>query len=257
MIKSFRFLRNVFGAFSSNVKTRYESRFVVLSALVGRAGLRIYNRHLLWHSDQSFFDIWRRFPEATRSVSDRRFVLLSAATSVRNLSGDTAECGAYRGAGSFLILASQARNTGKIHHVFDSFEGLSAPDARDDPSKHRTAYLWRKHDLAVGEEVVARNLGEFEGFRLYRGWIPSRFADVAKRRFSFVHVDVDLYQPTYDSVAFFYPRMNPGGIILCDDYGFTTCPGANRAFEDFLADKPESVIHLTTGQGMLVKHHVA
>lgn len=253
MIKPFRFLRNVFGAFSSDVKTRYESRFVVLSALVGRAGLRIYNRHLLWYSDQSFLDVWQQFPEASRSISDRRFVLLSAAQSVRNIAGDTAECGVYRGAGSFLILASQAQSIGKIHHIFDSFEGLSEPDARDDPSKHRTAYLWRRHDLAVGEEVVARNLGKFKNFRLHRGWIPSRFADVAERRFSFVHIDVDLYQPTYDSVAFFYSRMSRGGIILGDDYGHATCPGVSRAFDDFLADKPESVIHLTTGQGMVLK----
>lgn len=253
MSKTLRFVRNVFGMFFSDVKKRYEARFAVMSALVGRAGLRIYNRHLLWFTDEAFLDTWRRFPEATRTIMDRRFVLLSAAESVRNLPGDTAECGVYRGAGSFLILASQAQAAAKMHHVFDSFEGLSEPDARDDPGRHPTAYLWNKHDLAVGEEIVARNLAGFDRFRLYRGWIPSRFEEVAERTFSFVHIDVDLYQPTYDSLAFFYPRMTRGGIVMCDDYGFTTCPGAKSAFDDFLRDKPESVIHLTTGQGMLVK----
>jgi O-methyltransferase len=253
MNSTLQLLRNAWGVLSTDPKRRYESKFAVLSALVGRAGLRMYNRHLLWFSDEAFLAVWRRFPEATRAVPDRRFVLLSAAESVRNLPGDTVECGAYRGAGSFLILASQTQIPGKMHHVFDSFEGLSEPDARDDPSKHRTAFLWNKHDLAVGEDVVGRNLSEFDRFRLYRGWIPSRFAEVAERRFCFVHIDVDLYQPTYDSLEFFYPRMVPGGIIVCDDYGFSTCPGANSAFGDFLTGKPEAVIHLTTGQGLLVK----
>ena len=225
----------------------------MLSGLATRSGLRLYNRHLIWLFDQEFLDVWQKFPEATRVVPDRKFVLLSAAESVCNLPGDTAECGVYRGASSFLILASQARSADKTHHVFDSFEGLSEPDLRDDPSGHPTAFVWNKHDLAVDEAVVTRNLSGLGRFRLYRGWIPSRFAEVRQQRFSFVHIDVDLYQPTYDSVAFFYPRMVTGGLIVCDDYGFTTCPGANRALSDFLADKPESVIHLTTGQGLLVK----
>jgi len=37
------------------------------------------------------------------------------------------------------------------------------------------------------------------------------------KTFLFVHVDVDLYEPTRDSIAFFYPRMNLGAVSLCDD----------------------------------------
>ena len=84
------------------------------------------------------------------------------------------------------------------------------------------------------------------------GWIPSRFADVSAERFAFVHIDVDLYQPTRDSLTFFYERMLPGGIVLCDDYGFASCPGALRAMDEFFAGRPETIIHLPTGQGMAI-----
>jgi hypothetical protein len=248
-----RFLRNVFGSFVGDVKGKYESRHRAVSALAARAGLRLYNRHLLWQSDEAFLRAWAGFPEATPVVPDRRFVLFSSATSVRTVPGDTAECGSYRGGGSYLILASQSGVEGKTHHVFDSFEGLSEPGSRDDTQGHPTAFAWQKNQLAVDEAVVNRNLGRFGNYRLYRGWIPARFGEVEGRRFSFVHIDVDLYQPTLDSLSFFYPRMNSGGIILCDDYGLTTCPGAKGAFDDFLRDKPETVIHLTTGQGILIK----
>ena len=68
-----------------------------------------------------------------------------------------------------------------------------------------------------------------------------------------VHVDVDLYQPTRDSIDFFYPRLNPGGLFVCDDYGFTTCPGATKAIDDFMADKPETIVSMDAGGCFFVK----
>ena len=103
----------------------------------------------------------------------------------------------------------------KHHFVFDSFEGLSQPGTKD--GDH-----WYAGALEVPEEIVRQNLNPFTKFTLYKGWIPERFDEVSDRKFSFVHIDVDLYQPTADSMAFFYQRMVNGGIILCDDYGFGT-----------------------------------
>jgi O-methyltransferase len=88
----------------------------------------------------------------------------------------------------------------------------------------------------------------------HRGWIPERFDEVKDLQFAFVHVDVDLHEPTRDSLVYFYERLVPGGILLCDDYGSAACPGAKQAFDELIADKPErSVIHLPTGQGFIVK----
>jgi O-methyltransferase len=87
----------------------------------------------------------------------------------------------------------------------------------------------------------------------HKGWIPERFVDVESRRFALVHIDVDLYDPTKDSMEFVYPRVNPGGIILCDDYACTTCPGATRAVDDYLADKPGKMVLLSCGGGFLIK----
>ncbi|KAJ8134476.1 hypothetical protein OY671_012311, partial [Metschnikowia pulcherrima] len=90
-------------------------------------------------------------------------------------------------------------------------------------------------------------------YELHKGWIPERFDDVKEKHFAFVHIDVDSYQPTSDSMNFFYQRMNPGGIIVCDDYGFTTCPGATRAVNETLRDKPEKMIASPDGGGFLIK----
>ena len=54
-------------------------------------------------------------------------------------------------------------------------------------------------------------------------------------------------------MAFFYPRLVPGGIVVCDDYGFPTCPGATSAVDEFLADKPEKMLSLASGGGFAIK----
>ena len=162
--------------------------------------------------------------------------------------GATAECGAFEGASSWLICAAnRAGHKPRVHHIFDSFEGLSTP-GREDGS------YWETGNLAAPTETVAENLKEFEGgFRLHKGWIPDRFGEVEQERFAFVHIDVDLHEPTLESVRFFYDRLNSGGVLLCDDYAFASCPGATRAIDEFLRDKPEKMIMLDGGGGYFIK----
>jgi O-methyltransferase len=203
-----------------------------------------------WWNDESFNRILRDFDELDGYNHDRRWMIDQLMRLVDVVPGDTAECGAYKGLGSYIICNRNRHSSmqGRIHHVFDSFSGLSQPSASRDGG------YWKTGDLSVDEQAFRNNLKDFESsIRVYRGWIPTRFHEIADRTFSFVHVDVDLYQPTRDSIAFFYDRMSPGGIILCDDYGFGTCPGATAAVDAFLKDKPEKMISLPSGSGFLIR----
>lgn len=178
---------------------------------------------------------------------DRKYTLQQLLKLTYNISGDTAECGAYKGASSYLICQSIC-SLKKKHHIFDSFQGLSEPLLSDG------AY-WKKGDLTTNEEKIRHNLSEFNFISYHIGWIPETFGnkEIENKEFSFVHVDVDLYQPTYDSLFFFYNKLSTGGIILCDDYGFIQCPGAKEAVDTFFQDKPEEVIALPTGQAFIIK----
>jgi len=213
----------------------------------------MYNADLSWFRDEAYWAFWDGFSVPQPAILERKFNLIQLVQSVRDLDGDTAECGSYIGEGSYIILKGMEQSTSeKLHHIFDSFEGLSEPTDVDDVD-NQAVYKWQKHDLSVSENTVNKNLQDFPNKRLYKGWIPDRFDEVSGRRFCFVHIDVDLYEPTRDSVSFFYDKVTPGGMIVCDDYGFTTCPGARKALDEFMADKPESIIHLTTGQGVIIK----
>ncbi len=211
-------------------------------------GFRFKWPQLAWLDDREFNAFLARFGEQSGLNAERRWMVKELLRLVADVPGDTAECGAFEGAGSYIICKANAASQRhrRHHHIFDSFEGMSAPVARD-------GSFWSRGDMARGEDLVRRNLAEFRDVTLHKGWIPARFPDVADRRFAFVHIDVDLYEPTRDSIAFFYERLNPGGILVCDDYGFTTCPGATAAVHEFLDGKPEAMIALTGGAGYFVK----
>lgn len=202
---------------------------------------------LAWFQNPKLKDVLVRFEEGEGFNAHRRFALQQLLRLTSNIPGDTAECGVYKGCGSYIILhANKQSSFGRVHHIFDSFEGLSNPSRKD-------GEYWTANDLSMDECVVKENLSGFNDVKFYKGWIPNRFRDVDDHTFSFVHVDVDLYEPTLDSIRFFYDKLNAGGIFVCDDYGFLTCPGATAAIEEFLHSKPEKMVSLPGGGGFFIK----
>lgn len=201
----------------------------------------------VWRDDTAFEKYYDELVGDEYHSIDRKYTVNQFLQLIKNIEGDTAECGAYEGATSYLICAFiQQHAQYKAHHIFDSFEGLSKPGKED--GDH-----WKAGNLTAAEEICRNNLSQFDFVKYYKGWIPARFSEVQALTFSFVHIDVDLYQPTLDSITFFYERLNKGGIMICDDYGFITCPGAKKAMNDFFGDKAEPVIMLTTGQAFIIK----
>ena len=79
---------------------------------------------------------------------------------------------------------------------------------------------------------VKTALGAYPHIGYFSGWIPNAFPAEPGDRYRFVHLDVDLYEPTRDSLNYFYPRLVPGGMIVSDDYGW---PGARKAIDEFCA----------------------
>jgi hypothetical protein len=207
--------------------------------------LHLGERTAIWREDELFLRWYELFcgSDNYRSL-DRKYTVRELLKLVEAVPGDTVECGAYRGATSYL-LCDHATHFNKSHHLFDSFEGLSEPGVND-------GRYWTLGDLSTSEFSCRENLRSFSNLNYYKGWIPERFGEVEDKSFSFIHIDVDLYQPTLDSLEFFFPKLTVGGVVVCDDYGFATCPGANLAMDSYFRDKCK-VLSLTTGQGIVIK----
>jgi O-methyltransferase len=200
---------------------------------------------LEWWQDEGFNAYLDRFGFRDSFHVHHRWMVWQLMRLVWEVKGDTAEWGVLAGGASWLICTAN-QGTGRVHHLFDSFEGLSAPGPND-------GSYWKAGAMSAGEDIVRRKLKPFANSLVFhKGWIPERFPDVADKTFAFTHIDVDLHQPTLDSVEFFYPRLAPGGIMLCDDYALTTHPGATEAIDNFLRDKPEKMIWMDAGGGFLI-----
>ena len=243
--------RSIFGS----KKNRYESIHTILSIIAIKFGYRMGNKNLYWHKDNEALDAYLGLPNREnkkKRVPERRYVLYSIAKSVSRVSGDIVECGVSRGHSSYLMLKANSKNH-KVFYGFDSFEGLSEP-GDSDKITNNFSYKWKKNDLSTPISVAEKNLSQFpQRFKLFKGWIPDKFHEVSDKKFCLVHIDVDLYQPTLDSLNFFWDKLNKGGVLVCDDYGSLLCPGAKKAMDEFFESKNMSVIHLTTGQGIVFK----
>lgn len=223
---------------------RYQAAEALVMAVYPKYKFSEYARIFL--EDQNFLDYYERFMDVGNWHSlDRKYALDQLLKLTLHLEGDAVECGTYKGASAYLICKAH-HDSGRCIHLFDSFEGLSVPDQRD-------GNYWVRGALTMPEEALQKTLTGFDNYLVYKGWIPERFSEVKGLKFSFLHVDVDLYQPTWDSLAFFYDRIVPGGVILMDDYGFSTCPGAKLAADEFFLNKPEQIVMLPTGQAFTVK----
>ena len=220
-------------------------------------GLLLYPPHLNWQVDERFQALvaeWGDVPGNADDVCQLHYAL-GRYVARRRLGGATAECGVRFGKTSFFFL-SGARDADPSwetpHLLFDSFAGLPQPTGADAGGTRSDP--WSAGGMAAPEAAARRQLGRFLKLcSFHTGWIPQTFEGLDEERFAFVHIDVDLYRSTLDAFRYFYPRTIPGGILLCDDYGWSSCPGATRALDEYLEDKPEPLLPLPMGSALIIR----
>jgi hypothetical protein len=176
-----------------------------------------------------FDQTYLRALEATDTIPmpyRRRIRFHNLVRLLRETSGDEpcAEAGCYRGLSAYLIASE-----GVKLHVFDSFQGLSEPSVYDTPDTDLLADIAKAGHFAATQEHVANGLAGLD-VELHPGWIPESFLNQPERIYRFVHVDVDLYEPTKACLEYFWPRIKPGGMLVSDDYNW---PGAKKAIDEF------------------------
>ncbi len=143
--------------------------------------------------------------------------------------GAFAEFGVCQG-GSLDLLARL--HPDRLIYGIDSFEGLPEPGLMDT--------FHEKGDFGLSEDDYEDLCSHFdydspnESVKIIRGFSPDVFTLLPPHvKLAFVHVDVDLYQSVKDALDYFYPRLIVTGIIIFDDYGFATTPGAKQAIDEW------------------------
>jgi hypothetical protein len=200
----------------------------------------------------------RPAPVSTPASNANINIILDLLDETRHVPGHVAECGVFRGA-TLVAAALHLERAGIDKRIFgfDSFEGLGndvevdvALGGADDLHKHAKGFA----DTSLGEVIEkARRFGVAGRIVLRPGRFETSLEFAADERFSFVHLDCDLFESYATCLAFFYPRLERGGVVLLDEYDDPPWPGCNRAVDGFLADKPESLIAIERDR--YVKHY--
>jgi O-methyltransferase len=148
--------------------------------------------------------------------------------------GALAEVGVWRGVTSVFLhrLAPERRL-----YLFDTFGGFPEQDLPEG------AVDLRFRDTSAA--AVRRRVGPSPNVQLVPGYVPDILDAALDERFALVLLDLDLMAPTLASLEFFYPRLQPGGYLIVHDYNNAESDWAcKRAFDAFLADKPEMLVEL-------------
>jgi len=169
-----------------------------------------------------------------------------------------AECGCWWGHSTHIlanILQAHVDFSGRLH-VFDSFDGLSEFKPQDHSEFRSTQVLRNRARNGFRSDLtqVTTSLDDFPFVRIHPGWVPTKFFEVEDEKFGLVTIDLDLYEPIRDAVQFFYPRLQDGGLMYFDDYGYETFPGAKIAVDEFLQTvRPRLFLELPFGSAFLIK----
>jgi O-methyltransferase len=191
-----------------------------------------------WLSSEWSERLHAQDPRSLVPLHGKYILYCLAHDSTRRCRGEVAECGVYKG-GTAKILAELVPD--RPLHLFDTFCGMPDTDAGKD--------LHKAGDFAdTTMESVRAYLSGHPNVNCVAGLIPQSLDIVRRSEFSFVHIDLDIYSSIKAACEFFYPRVERGGILLFDDYGYPSCPGARAAVDEFFADKPETTIAMITGQ---------
>jgi predicted O-methyltransferase YrrM len=167
--------------------------------------------------------------------------------------GPIVEVGAYQG-GSAKFIAESFLTRGMAPRFFvcDTFSGHARTDEVFDTATHRGGGKF----LNTSPESVAAYLAPHANVELVVGDIMETASRTLAQEpaFALVHVDVDVYPPTEFCLRFFAPRLARGALLVVDDYGFLTCPGAKKAVDDFVAAHAEfGMWHLLSGQAVVYR----
>ncbi|MEQ8345850.1 MAG: TylF/MycF/NovP-related O-methyltransferase [Sneathiellaceae bacterium] len=175
-----------------------------------------------------------------------------AAAHAVNLPGDFAECGVNTGIMSLAVCEYVDFNsTDKTFWLFDTYRGVPPEQLTDEeradgrekvPSRYFECY-----------ELAKANFAPYPRARLVRGTVPDTFSGLEIEKVAYLSLDMNIVEPERAALAYFWPRLVPGAVVVMDDYGWKQFAVQKQAHDAFARSQGTEILLLPTGQGLLIK----
>jgi hypothetical protein len=173
-----------------------------------------------------------------------------AASSCAGTELNLVECGVCDGLTAYFAMsAAQSINSDWHGYLYDAWEGMKAEQFLPSESNMAGNYSY------LNIESTRRNLASLAPrLTLNRGFIPESFS-VAKNPDSvtWLHIDLNSAKATLAALEFFADKLEPGAIVLFDDYGSVRYVDTKRLVDKFLSSLSGMLLPFPTGQGAFIK----
>ena len=186
-------------------------------------------------------DYVSRFPIISDQVDEvelRQILAMFGDVLRRKVSGDVVELGCYVGTTSlFLQRMILDDDTGRVLHVYDSFEGLPAKTL---PDASPAGQQFVKGELKTAKSIFVRHF-KHAGLPLpviHKSWFDELSDADMPGRIAFAFLDGDFYESIKDSLRLVWPRLADGAMVVIDDYQSEALPGTKRAVDEWLVTHP-------------------
>lgn len=204
-------------------------------------------------SHQEFLSLKHRFEKYNRlnncGDTNRLWAILLNLKKINECSivGHFAELGVWRGNTS-QILAHYARLSGRCVYLFDTFSGFDSMDTVGVDSGRDLIF-----DNTSIDKVKSVIGTHFDCCKIIQGRFPDTLnAELMANRYAFVSLDCDLYEPIYQGLCYFFPRITQGGMIFIHDYGSCSWPGVALAVDKYCSENGLNVILLPDKSGTAI-----
>jgi len=167
-----------------------------------------------------------------------------------NIKGDLVECGVYKGGNIILYkkIIDQISIKKKIF-AYDTFEGMAKPGEHDKDLKDINALeTFKKYESSKVRwcysniDEVKENINKFginceNDFIFIKGKVEETLLEKKNlpEKISLLRLDTDFYESTKIELEVLYPRLQPGGVLIIDDYGHWK--GSKKAVDEYFDSK--------------------
>jgi len=143
-------------------------------------------------------------------------------------------------------------------YLFDTFTGMTEPTVRDISigrngsaadlleTSDKTAHVWAVASLEDVQAGLKTLPYPFERFHLVVGPVEQTVPEQAPEQIALLRLDTDWYESTKHELEHLYDRLEPGGVLIIDDYGWWQ--GAKEATDEFLGGLSEPILMLRAGR---------
>jgi hypothetical protein len=197
-----------------------------------------------------FIENWTKIKKNSSQDKERNFTvyqMIKVHNEIfKNKKTSIIEFGVDRG-GTLTTISKFVKNDTEIF-ALDSF-GFYADDIKNNITNYDTHYLgkyrpftkktrFKEFNYLTLEEQLNQNLIKKNStLNIIKCHFPDKIdvkylEKINSKKFSFVHIDFDLYEPTIQAIKFIKPKLEKDAIILLDDYNFINQEGVKWAVKD-------------------------